>query len=54
MMKAIRLLEWGQPVQREDLPLPQPGDDDISWYAFMQHRSIRLIVWLPLAFYKGC
>jgi NADPH:quinone reductase-like Zn-dependent oxidoreductase len=29
MMKAIRLLEWGQPVQVEDLPIPQPGDDDI-------------------------
>ncbi len=28
-MKAIRLLEWGQPVQLEDLPIPQSGDDDI-------------------------
>lgn len=29
MMKAVRLLEWGHPVQLEDLPLPEPGDDDI-------------------------
>jgi NADPH:quinone reductase-like Zn-dependent oxidoreductase len=28
-MKAIRLLEWGHPVQLEDLPIPQPGDDEI-------------------------
>jgi NADPH:quinone reductase-like Zn-dependent oxidoreductase len=28
-MKAVRLLAWGHPVQLEDLPLPQPGEDDI-------------------------
>jgi hypothetical protein len=36
-MKAVRLLAWGHPVQLEDLPLPQPGEDRPS-------RSLRKVV----------
>ena len=28
-MKAVRVNEWGQPVQLEDIPLPTPASDEI-------------------------
>lgn len=28
-MKAVRVNEWGKPVQLEDIPTPKPGDDEV-------------------------
>lgn len=28
-MKAVRVNEWGQPVQLEDIPQPEPGSDEV-------------------------
>jgi NADPH:quinone reductase-like Zn-dependent oxidoreductase len=28
-MKAMRVKEWGQPVQLEDIPQPKPGNDEV-------------------------
>src|SRR5437588_266545 len=28
-MKAVRINEWGQPVQVEDIPQPAPGSDEV-------------------------
>ncbi|MDQ5822628.1 MAG: NADP-dependent oxidoreductase [Chloroflexota bacterium] len=28
-MKAIRINEWGQPIQVEDVPTPTPGNDEV-------------------------
>ena len=28
-MKAVRVNEWGQPVQLEDIPQPKPGKDEV-------------------------
>jgi len=28
-MKAIRVNEWGQPVQLEDIPQPEPGENEV-------------------------
>src|SRR5687768_6169563 len=28
-MKAVRLKEWGQPVQIEDIPQPTPNNDEV-------------------------
>lgn len=28
-MKAVRIIEWGQPVQIEDVPQPTPGNDEV-------------------------
>jgi NADPH:quinone reductase-like Zn-dependent oxidoreductase len=28
-MKAVRILEWGEPVQVEDIPQPTPGNDEV-------------------------
>lgn len=28
-MKAIRVNEWGAPVQYEDIPRPEPADDEV-------------------------
>ncbi|HKP52662.1 MAG TPA: NADP-dependent oxidoreductase [Chloroflexia bacterium] len=28
-MKAVRIIEWGQPVQIEDVPQPAPGSDEV-------------------------
>ena len=28
-MKAVRVNEWGAPVQYEDIPRPEPADDEV-------------------------